>query len=136
MLALPIPTVAAMNGHSFAGGGMFALAHDYRVMRADRGFFCLPEVDIQLPLAPGMQALIGAKLDAATRRDLILSGRRIGGGEAAALRVVDESVPAGEVLSAAVARAAALANKSRATYGALKRGLYVEAIRLLGEAEI
>ena len=136
MLALPIPTVAAMNGHSFAAGGMFALAHDYRVMRADRGFFCLPEVDIQLPLAPGMQALIGAKLDAATRRDLILSGRRIGGGEAAALRVVDESVPAGEVFSAAVARAAALANKSRATYGALKRGLYAEAIRLLGEAEV
>src|SRR5215470_556992 len=58
VLAFPVPTVAAMNGHAFAGGGMLALAHDYRVMRADRGFFCLPEVDINLPFAPGMSALI------------------------------------------------------------------------------
>lgn len=41
MLVFPIPTVAALNGHAFAGGCMFSLAHDYRVMRGDRGFICL-----------------------------------------------------------------------------------------------
>src|SRR6185369_16382645 len=87
VLAFPMPTVAAMNGHAFAGGGMLALAHDYRVMRADRGFFCLPEIDISLPLAPGMMALIQSKLDATTSRDLILTGRRIGGPDALAARV-------------------------------------------------
>ncbi|MGZ4717220.1 MAG: enoyl-CoA hydratase-related protein, partial [Acidimicrobiales bacterium] len=39
-------TVAAVNGHAFAGGGMLAVAHDYLVMREDRGFWCLPEVDL------------------------------------------------------------------------------------------
>src|SRR5512144_1551091 len=63
VLAFPLPTVAAINGHAFAGGGMFALAHDYRVMRADRGFFCLPEVDLGMGLAPGMMALVQTKLD-------------------------------------------------------------------------
>ena len=33
---------------------MLALAHDFHVMRSDRGFFCLPEIDLRLPLHPGM----------------------------------------------------------------------------------
>jgi enoyl-CoA hydratase/carnithine racemase len=136
VLALPVPTVAALNGHAFAGGGMLALAHDDRVMRADRGYFCLPEVDLGMALAPGMLALIQAKLDARTCGDLILSGRRIGGGEAAALRVVDEAVDPEQVVPRAVARAAALAAKNRAIYGQLKRDLYAPAIALLQTASL
>jgi enoyl-CoA hydratase/carnithine racemase len=131
VLALPIPTVAAMNGHAFAGGAMLALTHDFRVMRADRGFFCLPEVDIGLPFAAGMAALIQSKLDPSTSRDLMLTGRRIGGTEAAALRVVDETAAADQVLACAVARAETLSSKERTTYGAIKRGMYAETIRLL-----
>ena len=136
VLAFPVPTVAAMNGHAFAGGGMLALAHDYRVMRADRGFFCLPEIDISLPLAPGMMALIQSKLDATTCRDLILTGRRIGGADALAARVVDESVTADEVLPRAIVRAEALTGKDRNTYGALKRGMYGPAIDLLKQGQL
>jgi Delta3-Delta2-enoyl-CoA isomerase len=39
LLAAPLPTVAAIQGHCFAAGAMLALAHDWRVMRADRGYF-------------------------------------------------------------------------------------------------
>jgi enoyl-CoA hydratase/carnithine racemase len=136
MLSYSLPTVAAMNGHAFAGGGMLALAHDYRVMRADRGFFCLPEVNIHLPLAPGMVALIQSKLDIPTCRDLILTGRRIGGEEAARRGVVDEAVGADQVLPRAVALAGEQAGKDRATYAALKRGMYGDAIRILHEGRI
>src|SRR6185369_13502310 len=136
VLALPLPTVAALNGHAFAGGGMLALAHDFRVMRADRGFFCLPEVDIGLPFAPGMSALIQAKLDPAVARELMLTGQRIGGSEALALRVVDEAVGADQLLAAAIARAEALAAKNAATYGTIKRGMYARAIELLDEGVV
>src|SRR6185369_10462166 len=105
VLVLPVPTVAAMNGHAFAAGGMLALAHDFRVMRADRGFFCLPEVDIQLPLAPGMTALIKNRLSPQAFRDTILTGARIGGADAQARGIVDEAVPGSEVLTRAIARA-------------------------------
>lgn len=52
ILTLPVPTVAAVGGHAYAAGGLLALAHDYRVMRADRGFFCLPEIDLRLAFPP------------------------------------------------------------------------------------
>ena len=131
VLAFPVPTVAAINGHAFAAGALLTLAHDFRVMRADRGFFCLPEVDINIPLAPGMTALIQAKLDIVICRDVILTGRRVGGTDALSARIVDEAVGADELLARAVARAESLASKSRETYATLKRGLYRDAVALL-----
>lgn len=37
---------------------MFAFAHDFRIMRSDRGYLCLPEIDLGMPLTPGMTAVI------------------------------------------------------------------------------
>lgn len=62
MLTLPLPTAAALPGHAFGAGAMLAIAHDVRVMRADRGYFCFPEADIRIPFTKGMAALIQAKL--------------------------------------------------------------------------
>ncbi|MCX5910959.1 MAG: enoyl-CoA hydratase-related protein [Deltaproteobacteria bacterium] len=131
LMAFPAPTVAAMNGHAFAAGAMMALAHDYRVMRADRGFFCLPEVDIKIPLAPGMNSLIKCRLSPAVFRDAVLTGKRIGGSEAKGLAIVDEAVPLDQVLPKAVEIAAGLAAKDRKIFGALKREMYRETIDLL-----
>ncbi|CAM5283819.1 hypothetical protein SALBM217S_08698 [Streptomyces griseoloalbus] len=39
LLSLPVVTVAALQGHTFAAGAMLSLAHDFRVMRADRGYW-------------------------------------------------------------------------------------------------
>jgi len=135
LMALPMVTVAAMNGHAFAGGAMLALAHDFRVMRSDRGYFCLPEIDLRLPLAAGMTALIKSRMTPNTLRDSILSGARFGAVEALQRGIVDEAVPADQVLANAVSRAAALADKDRATMGALKRGLYADALAVLDRGE-
>jgi len=131
LMAFSVPTVAAINGHAFAGGGMLALAHDFRVMRSDRGFFCLPEIDLRLPLAAGMTALIQSRLSPSTLRDTVLTGARLGGAESCARGIVDEAVAADEVLPRAIARAAALADKDRATYAALKRGMYAATLAVL-----
>jgi len=131
LMAFPIPIVAAINGHVFAAGAMLALAHDFRVMRADRGYFCLPEVDINIPLTPGMTALIKSQLSPNVFRYSILTGARIGGIEGKELGIVDEAVPTEQVLPRAMARAASIANKGRDIYGALKRSMYEEAIALL-----
>lgn len=131
LLAFPMPTAAAINGHAFAAGAMLVLAHDYRIMRVDRGFFCLPEIDIHIPFAPGMTALIKERFGPALLRDLLLTGARVGGGDAAQRGIVDEAVSADEVLARAIARVTPLAEKDRNTMGAIKRGLYAEALGLL-----
>src|SRR4051794_35783058 len=91
VLELPVPAVAALQGHVFAAGAMLALAHDFRVMRADRGFFCLPEVDIHIPFTPGMSALIQARLAPQVAHEAMTTGRRYGGADALTAAVGDRA---------------------------------------------
>ena len=131
LLSSPIPSVAALNGHAFAGGAMLALACDFRVMRSDRGFFCIPEIDLGLPLHPAMASLIAARLPKLTAHEAIVTGKRYGGVEAAARGIVDFAVPAVDLLSKSLAVAAPLAGKNRGVMQAHKRLLYAETLRLL-----
>jgi enoyl-CoA hydratase/carnithine racemase len=131
VLEMGVPSVAALQGHTFAAGAMLALAHDDRVMRADRGFFCLPEVDIGLPFSPGMNALIAARLSPRTAHEAMTTGRRYGGHDALAAGLVEEAVDEHEVLPRALARARALAAKDPATLSAIKRRLYEPALAAL-----
>ncbi len=55
---LPLPVVVAMNGHAYGGGALIAATADFRVMRADRGRFCFPEVDVKLPFTPLMMSVV------------------------------------------------------------------------------
>jgi len=128
VLAFPAPIVAAVQGHAFAAGAMLALAHDQIVMRADRGFFCLPEVDLGIPFTPGMNALIRARLPIATAHEAMTTARRYGGEDARSAGIVAATAGEGEVLDAAVARAEALAPKAGEVFGAIKARLYAEVV--------
>jgi enoyl-CoA hydratase/carnithine racemase len=134
VLGLPMPTVAAVNGHAFAAGAMLAVAHDIRIMRMDRGYWCLPEVDLGLPLTPGMSALVTARLPRLTAHEAIVTGRRYGGAQAHEHAVVNEAVPDWEVLPRAVARARELAAKRGEVMGQLKREMYGPVLALLDPA--
>jgi enoyl-CoA hydratase/carnithine racemase len=133
LLAFPATLVAAINGHAFAGGGMLALACDQRVMREDRGFFCLPEVDINIPFSAGMSALVQSKLTPQIAHEVMLTGRRYGGADAARVGIVDLCVAEESVLPEAIGAAEALSKKSRDTVAAIKRTMYSDALELLSE---
>ena len=123
-LTLGMPTVAAMNGHTFAAGAMLALCHDHRVMRADRGYFCLPEVDLGLPFTPGMTALLQARLPVVTAHEAMVTGRRYGGEDARTAGIVHETASESEVLTAAVTVAASLAPKAGRAISKIRKGMY------------
>lgn len=130
-LELPAPTVAAANGHAFAGGGMLALAHDFTVMRTDRGYFCLPEVDLGMNFTIGMAALIQSRLTPATAHEAMVTGRRYTAEEARAAGIVHRAVPEAEVLPAAVELAASLAGKGGEAVGAIRAGMYAPVLEAL-----
>jgi enoyl-CoA hydratase/carnithine racemase len=131
MLTFPVITVAALNGHAFAAGAMLALAHDFRVMRSDRGFFCLPEVDIQIPFTKTMQSLIMARLSPQTAHEAMITGKRYGGEQARERGIVDDAAADADVLPRAIALAKSLSGKHRATLQAIKRSAYGQVIAAL-----
>lgn len=135
LLSLPVITVAALQGHAFAAGAMFTLAHDFRVMRADRGYWCLPEVGINIPFTPGMSALIQARLTPQVAHEAMTTGRRFGGLDAAAAAIVDRAVAEDAVRSTAVELAQAQADKAGDTLATIKARLYAPVLATLRDKE-
>lgn len=124
ILAFPMPTVAAMQGHAFGAGAFLAIAHDHSVMRADRGYLCFPGITLGAAYAPGVLALTAARLPARAGHEALMTGRRYGGEEAHRLGLVDEVAGEADVLTAAVEWARANANTRSAVLGDIKRGLH------------
>ncbi|TQS32479.1 hypothetical protein Golomagni_07201, partial [Golovinomyces magnicellulatus] len=69
-LSFPMPTIALLNGHTYAGGLMLSMAHDYRLAPSPRGFLCLNEVLFGAPLKPPMAAIFRHKLSPPVCRSL------------------------------------------------------------------
>jgi enoyl-CoA hydratase/carnithine racemase len=128
LLTAPYVTIAALNGHTYAAGALLALACDYRVMRIDRGYFCLPSVDIGIPFSAGMTALITSKIPQPAAHDLVISCRAIGAREALATGVIHRAVDADNVMPVAAELAHAYADKDPDTLSTVKRRMYATAV--------
>ncbi|MCW2607049.1 MAG: enoyl-CoA hydratase [Frankiales bacterium] len=131
VLTLPLPTVAAVQGHCFAAGAMLSLCHDWAVMRVDRGFWCLPEVDISIPFTVGMGALIQARLSPAAATEAMTTGHRFGGEHAVQSGIVQAAVAETDVLSTALAKVRPLAGKAGPTLGTIKERMYAGVVATL-----
>lgn len=131
ILAFPAFTVAAINGHAFGAGAQLAAAHDLRLMRTGRGYFCMPEIDMQVALHPGMVALLQARLPWQTTHEVVVTGRRYGGEDARAAGIVDRALPEGDLLPTAIAAAQEQAGKAHPVMRRLKQGLYASVLEAL-----
>eukprot|EP00005_Dracoamoeba_jomungandri_P000122 CAMPEP_0174254162 /NCGR_PEP_ID=MMETSP0439-20130205/3511_1 /TAXON_ID=0 /ORGANISM="Stereomyxa ramosa, Strain Chinc5" /LENGTH=225 /DNA_ID=CAMNT_0015335603 /DNA_START=113 /DNA_END=790 /DNA_ORIENTATION=- len=132
-LTFPIPTIAAINGHAYAGGLLFALAHDYVIMREDRGFCCMPEVFMPAPIPAGLVALLKLKLNRKTLKQAVLSGKRYGGKEAKKAKIVDDVASEEDLLPKALLLAQQVQppNSVKGVVLALKEELYSNALTVL-----
>ena len=131
VLAAGLPTVAAVNGHAFGGGALLAIAHDVRLMRADRGYLCLPEISLGLVIPAGMMRLVTARLPAQAAHEAMLTGRRYSAPQALAAGIVDGVADEGELRAEAVELAEQLAPTRGPVLAAMKQQLYAPTLAAL-----
>jgi enoyl-CoA hydratase/carnithine racemase len=100
----PIPVVAAITGHSPAGGAVMALFCDYRVMAEGPFKIGLNEVEVGITLPPLIQGALRRQVGPSHAERLGVAGMLISVEEAHRVNLVDEVTPLEDVVSAAVGR--------------------------------
>ena len=134
LYGMPIPTVAAVNGHAIAGGLVLALACDWRIAAESGAMFGLTEVRAGVPYPAAADAIVHAELAPAAARELVLGGQNHGVERALALGLVDELQPANSVLERSQAKARELAMAPTEGYGRIKHQLRGHALAQMSEA--
>ncbi|NXG03189.1 ECHD2 protein, partial [Sakesphorus luctuosus] len=108
--ALPVPTIAAIDGYALGGGLELALACDLRVAASSAKMGLIETTRGLLPGAGGTQRLprcVGVGL----AKELIFTGRQVDGQQAFSMGLVNHSVPQNSEGDAAYQRALALAKE-------------------------
>ncbi|PXW30035.1 UNVERIFIED_CONTAM: enoyl-CoA hydratase/carnithine racemase [Williamsia faeni] len=123
ILTFPQPTVAAINGHAFGAAAMLALCADHRIMRTERGFWSLPEVQLGMPFTKGMATLLRTRLTDATATEAMTTGRRYGGLDSVAAGIVEQAVDIDVLTSTATDIAAARSSLTGPALELIKKGL-------------
>jgi trans-feruloyl-CoA hydratase/vanillin synthase len=118
----PKPTIAMVNGHCFGGAFVQLYACDFAIA-ADDAQFGLSEVN--WGILPG--GLVGKVImDGLSYRDAVwyaMTGEPLDGKQAAAIRLINKSVPRSQLLSETMALAELLARKNPQTLRTIKESL-------------
>lgn len=124
ILLFPMPVIGAINGHAFGDGSIMACCCDFRFMKADKGFFCFPEVDIDIPFLPGMLAMLRKAMPTYKMEDAVFSGKRMGARELEEHHIIVKACDNEEDLMKNVMAFAATFNKKRPIFGELKKRMH------------
>ncbi|MGA9048329.1 MAG: enoyl-CoA hydratase/isomerase family protein [Dehalococcoidia bacterium] len=124
LLTYPLLTIAAINGHVFGGGAVLSCCFDFRFMLSKRGYFCIPAIDREYPILPGTAALLKHVMPMYMVEDIILSGRRFTGKEAAADRIITATYDENEFFGNVMAFARSC-NKGRWIVGEMRKVYHI-----------
>lgn len=89
--ALPLPTVAAVDGPALGGGAELAYACDLRICTA-RAFFGQPEVQLGILAGAGATHRLPALVGETRAKEMLFTGRRVDAAEALRIGLVNRVV--------------------------------------------
>ncbi len=123
LFRLPLPVVAAINGHAIAGGCMLAACCDLRIMAEGTGKIGVPELTVGVPFPLAAMEILRFATPEAHLQELVYLGRSYSPQEARHRGLVDEVVDSSKLLDRAVEIAARLASEPSARFRITKRQL-------------
>jgi enoyl-CoA hydratase/carnithine racemase len=136
ILLMPIPVIAAINGHAFGNGAMLACTCDFRFMTKDKGFFCFPEVDINIPFLPGMIAFVRKAIPEYKFNEMILSGKRSVAQELEKSHVIVKACDNKKALSKDALAFAGTFTKKRPIFSELKKRMHKDIIKIMETEDV
>jgi len=136
LLLMPVPVIAAINGHAFGNGAILSCACDFRFMKKDKGFFCFPEVDISIPFFPGMIKFVRKAMPEYKFNEMLLSGKRVGAQELYDSHIIIKACENKEELSKDALKFAKTFMKKRGIFGELKKRMHKDIIRVMETEDI
>ena len=131
LLLMPVPVIAAINGHAFGNGAMLACACDFRFMKKDRGYFCFPEVDINIPFLPGMIAFVRKAMPEYKFNELKLTGKKAGAKELFEHHIIEKASDDQAALMEDVLSFAKTFKKGRDIFAEHKKRMYKNIIEVI-----
>ena len=132
LLLLNMPTIAAINGHTFGAGAFIAMCCDWRVMRKDSGKICFPEVKIGYNIneRSGWRELISLKLTPTTLRTAMLTSKEFTSSDALKAQMIDKVIDTNNDNDKFIEKCIAFGQSltplshNRENYSRLKKDLY------------
>ena len=122
LFSLGKPVIAAVNGLAFGGGFELALAADL-IIAADHVEFALPEVKLGMIPDSGGVLRLPRRLPRAIATELLLTGRRMSAQEAQRWGLVNQVVPADDLMRTAHEMAAVIVQNAPLALAAVKEVL-------------
>jgi len=136
ILFMPLPVIAAINGHAFGNGAMLACTCDFRFMTKNKGFFCFPEVDIDIPFLPGMIEFVRKAIPEYQFNEMILSGKRVVAKELEKTHVIVKACENKERLFKDALEFAKTFTKKRPIFCELKKRMHKNIIKVMETQDV
>jgi Delta3-Delta2-enoyl-CoA isomerase len=120
MFTFPKPIIAALNGHTIAGGCMLAVACDYRLMVTGKARISLNEINFGSSVFAGSVAMLKYCVGDRNAQEILYSGKMYAAEEAAMLGLANRVTSEEDLGAEALRVAQDLAGKDGAAFRSVK----------------
>ena len=134
LYGMPLPAIAAVNGHAIAGGVILTLGCDYRIGAEGDYNLGLAEARVGVPFPVAAMAIVKSELNHRVARLMVLTARNLEPEEALASGVLDELQPPDRLLDRALEVAREMAELPRETFARIKRTMRGPALARIDDA--